>query len=139
MDKNNPVEKFTNFFTELLEDKNPLEHIGKNIIPSMNLYETENKYVIEVCAPGISKEELKVKISASAIIISYFTKKIEDDSEKKFYSKREFIYKDFEKKSSIPENILKEQIMANFENGILTITLPKDLTKEEKEEEIEIL
>lgn len=128
---------FSNFFTDFLDDKRPLDTFRKNVIPSVNLLETDADYTIEVCAPGIKKDDLKISVDDDLLSISYSLEeeKVEKD---KAYTKKEFVYRSFQKTATIPNNVLKDEITANFDNGILYIKLPKDLSKKTETKEIEI-
>lgn len=52
-------------------------------------------------------------------------KKIEENKNEKRYSRKEFTYQNFNRSFTLPENIDQEKIAARFENGIVTIELPK--------------
>lgn len=103
-------------------------------MPKMNVSETEQEYDLELCVPGLKKEDLQLSVDHENNLVVEM-KKAEETSEKqddRKYLRREFRSLQFRQVIALPENVKKEQISAKVENGILTIVLPK-FTTEEKE------
>jgi HSP20 family protein len=101
-----------------------------------NVAENENEYVIEISAPGLKKEDIKIELENDVLkIYSNF----EDQKEEKNggYYRREFVKSSFERSFAIPKNINKEAVSASMENGILNVVIPK-LKEEKKNENIKI-
>lgn len=98
--------------------------------PKINLLEDEEKYTIEVFYPGIEKKDFKISVENDFLEISS-TFSDESKKEEKYHLK-EFYKKSFSRSFSLPNEINKEEIKANCDNGILKITLPKDKEKEKK-------
>ena len=90
--------------------------------------------VVEVAAPGMTKEDFNIHISENNELVISMEKKNEikeDDHHNRRYLRREFSYSKFEQALILPEDVVKEKISANASNGVLTIDLPKR-TPEEK-------
>lgn len=100
--------------------------------PAINVIETENGYKVEVAAPGMTKGDFNIRIDEDNNLVISMEKKIEDKEDKKDgrYLRREFSYSKFQQTMILPENVDKEKISAQVENGVLTIELPK-LSEEE--------
>lgn len=123
--------KKNEWFSNLLSDpfdEDKLQNPFKKSFPAVNISENENDYLIEVCTPGIKKEDLKLDISEGVLAISYKTEASSEEKNKTYF-KKEFSYNSFERKMTLPKNILEDQVKATFEDGILKITLPKDQSK----------
>ena len=85
--------------------------------PAVNIIENEKDYQIEVAAPGMSKEDFKVRLeNDNELVISL---------EKKNYLRREFSYASFKQAFIIPDEVEAEGINAAMVDGVLKITLPK--------------
>ena len=97
--------------------------------PRMNIMETKDNYKLELCIPGLTKEDVKLSIDAEGNLVVEMVK--EDKSEKKEnkeemrYLRHEFSVEHFRQTVMLPEDIHKEQISAKVENGILTVEIPK--------------
>lgn len=99
-------------------------------MPAVNIAEEPGRYLVELSAPGFSKESFKVELQEGNLVISAENKQ-ETKSEDKKYSRREFSYGTFRKSFNLPEDVQKEHIAARYENGILVIELPRANGKEE--------
>lgn len=92
--------------------------------PGVNIYENEKGYSIEVAAPGFSKEELELKLEENVLSISA-TRKGEQETKEGKVIKKEFLYRDFKRTFTLPENAEANKIVAAYENGILKLDIPK--------------
>ena len=93
--------------------------------PAVNIIENEKDYEIEVAAPGMSKEDFKVRLENDNELVISLEKKNEDKHEKKNYLRREFSYASFKQAFIIPDEVESEHIGAAMVDGVLRITLPK--------------
>lgn len=99
-------------------------------IPAVNIIENFPNFVVELAAPGLQKEDFSIEVEEDTLKIS--SKKAKEQTEENNdsrFRKREFNYQSFERSFKLPENIKTEDIQANYENGILKITLPKEEKK----------
>jgi HSP20 family protein len=105
--------------------------------PRMNIMETKDNYKLELCIPGLTKEDVKLNIDAEGNLVVEMVK--ENKSEKKEnkeemrYLRHEFSVEHFRQTVMLPEDIHKEQISAKVENGILDIVIPKVTVEEKKQ------
>ena len=105
--------------------------------PRMNIMETKDNYKLELCIPGLTKEDVKLSIDAEGNLVVEMVK--ENKSEKKEnkeemrYLRHEFSVEHFRQTVMLPEDIHKEQISAKVENGILDIVIPKVTVDEKKQ------
>ena len=91
-------------------------------------------YKVEVAAPGMTKEDFNVHIDEENNLVISMEKKTENKEEKKEgrYLRREFSYSKFQQTMILPDDVDKEKISAQVENGVLNIDLPK-FSEQEKE------
>ena len=102
--------------------------------PAVNVREDEKAYTMEMAAPGIKKEYCRVSLTQEGNLCISIENKMEhkEESKKQHYVRREFSYSNYEQCYTLPEDVEREKISAKVEDGILTVTLPKQ-TKEEKQ------
>jgi HSP20 family protein len=103
--------------------------------PKMNVSESDKDYRLELCIPGMKKEDLNLSIDADNNLVIEMQKKEEkkEGDEKRHYLRREFSSTQFKQMLTLPENVKKEGIGAKVENGILTVSLPKFTPEEQKQ------
>ncbi|HEY0977064.1 MAG TPA: Hsp20/alpha crystallin family protein [Flavobacteriales bacterium] len=114
---------FNNFWSRDLS-----QFVGSDELPRMmvrtNVIETQDGFKLELQVPGFSKEDLKLNLEKDELTVSA-EKKNEALSEGVRYTRREFQSASFKRSFRVPENIAVERIVADYSNGILTVTLPK--------------
>ncbi|MDA3878802.1 MAG: Hsp20/alpha crystallin family protein [Prolixibacteraceae bacterium] len=94
-------------------------------IPAVNVKEDDDRFLIEVTAPGMKRDDFNVKIENNMLTISS-EKKDEKDESKEGYTRKEFSFQSFQRSFSLPEwHILTDKISAKYNEGILHIELPK--------------
>lgn len=97
--------------------------IGFNT-PAVNVKENDNDFVIELAAPGLVKENFKIELDKDILTISSEAKN--DTSEgKDNYTKKEFNYSTFKRSFTLPDTVNSVEILASYDNGILSVKLPK--------------
>ena len=103
-------------------------------MPKMNVSESDKNYELELSVPGLTKEDLSLRVDSENNLVIEMVKKEEKKDEKKdrHYLRHEFSTLQFKQMFSLPENIKKEAITAKVEHGILSVVLPK-VTDEEKQ------
>ena len=102
-------------------DDSPLD-LGRS--PAVDVREGEKEYTMEVELPGLTEKDLEVNVENNLLTLS--SKKEEDrKEEKKNYLVRERRSFEFKRSFSLPEDVQRDGINAEFKNGLLTLTLPK--------------
>lgn len=115
-------EAFDNLFNTNLSDIIANDFSMKT--PSVNVLETEDKYTIELAAPGLTKKDFKIELDKDQLKISSQFDKESNGSTEDFV-RREFNYQSFVRSFTIPKTVDTESISANYKNGILSIQLAK--------------
>lgn len=102
--------------------------------PAVNVKEDENAYTLEMAAPGLKKEYCRVSVNEDGNLCVAIENKMEhkEEDKKQHYLRREFSYSNFEQSYTLPDDVKKEEISAKVENGILTVTMPKETKEEQK-------
>ena len=92
--------------------------------PAVNIKETEDDFTIALAAPGLTKEDFGIELDADVLTISSEIKK-ESKEEKEGYTRREFNYSTFKRSFTLPDTVNSADIIASYDNGILSLRLPK--------------
>lgn len=108
--------------------------------PAVNVVDTENGFRIEVGAPGIAKEDFKIDINKDNVLTISAEKKMEKEDKNERYLRKEFGYSQFKQTLLLPDEIDKDAIAASYENGVLSVSIPKkERTDEETRKVIDVL
>jgi HSP20 family protein len=103
--------------------------------PALDVYEEKDDVIVKAELPGLSKEDLEVNLTGSALTIKGEKKKEEEIKEKDYY-RSERSYGSFIRSIELPCEVKADQVAASFKNGVLEIRLPK--TEEAKKKEIRV-
>jgi len=115
-----PMGTFGNFFDDFFtRDFN----IPSNT-PSINIIENEGAFRIELAAPGLEKTDFNIQVEKELLKISV-EKKSEQEVKEENFTRREFNFSTFSKSFHIPDTVNAEAIAGNYENGVLSLSLPK--------------
>ena len=91
---------------------------------AVDMYETDDEVVVKTAVPGIKSEDIDVSITGDVLTIKGETK-AEEKVEKANYIRQERRYGAFSRSLTLPSTVVADKATAEFENGILTLTLPK--------------
>lgn len=123
-------------FNDIFTDEMLGQRTHRAAVPAVNIIENEKDYRIELAAPGMGKEDLKVSINGNDELVVSFERHSakpengEGQQKKGTYLRREFSYSSFRQSFVLPDDVEKQEIAASMENGVLTVELPKkDLSK----------
>ena len=111
------------------DDFFPVLSNSTSSIPAVNIREDDKNYVLDLAVPGIDKKDLKIDINEDVLTISSEIK-TESEENRDGYKRKEFSYSEFCRSFYIPENVNREKIEANYKDGVLSVSLPKQ--EEEK-------
>jgi HSP20 family protein len=103
--------------------------------PSVDVFENDDKIVLEAELPGMRSEDVDVSIENNVVTIKG-ERKFEKKEEKDNYHRIERSYGSFTRSFTLPRTVTGDEASADFENGVLKITLPK--REETKARKIEI-
>jgi HSP20 family protein len=92
--------------------------------PVMDVIEDEENLIVKTDLPGVKKEDIKIDITEDTLEITANFQE-ETEVEDVNYIKRERRYGEATRLMKLPAKILINESTAKFENGVLTVTLPK--------------
>lgn len=98
---------------------------------SVNIKEDADKYEMHLAAPGLQKEDFKISVEKNTLTLSYDKKEQTKESDEKWL-RQEYKMSSFKRNFSLNDKIDTAGISAQYENGILVVTLPKKEKEEPK-------
>jgi len=107
----------------------PVSASGVSIVPALDLYETADEVVARVNLPGMKSDEVQISVTGDMLTLRGEVKPSGDQKDVTYHilERKAGI---FERTVSLPSDIQAEKAKADFENGVLTITMPKsDIAK----------
>lgn len=124
---------------DLFMEQWPELYTKRNSSPQINVIETDKKFKIEIAAPGMTKDDMRVELNNDNQLVVCLEKEVEKDAngkeccgdedcakdEKHHYLRREFCYTSFRQIFNLPESVDKDKITAKMSHGVLKIKLPK--------------
>ena len=102
----------------------PSSFAGSLQIPAVDLYQTDDEVVVKASLPGMKSDDVQISITGDMLTLKGEFKQ-NDEKKEKAYHLREQRYGAFERTFALPTEVTADKAKAEFENGILTITLPK--------------
>lgn len=118
-------EKMNCFFEEPFtsggEEK---DMVASTWTPSVDIYENENELVLSAETPGIEDKDIEIKIENNTLSIQG-ERKIEAETKEENYHRIERSYGSFYRSFTLPTNISQDNIKAEYDNGVLRISMPK--------------
>ena len=92
--------------------------------PAIDMYQTDDEIVVRASLPGFKADDVQINITGDVLTLRGEMKH-EDEKKEKAWHLREQRWGSFERSVALPTNVVADRASADFENGILTITLPK--------------
>ena len=121
---------FDDFFDNSFRDYSGTQELMKT-----DVKENENDFEIDMSLPGVNKEDIKAELNDGYLTVSASTSHVkEDNDEKKRYVRRERYYGSCSRSFYVGDQVKQDEIKARYENGVLSLNIPK---KEEKKTEVE--
>lgn len=129
--RNNYSNWLDNFFDDSLSDTELMPQ-RNTTAPALNVKETAEDYIMEMAVPGLEKEWVRINVTNEGLLHVAIENKMEhkEEDKKQHYLRREFSYSNYQQTYVLPDDIVKDNISAKVDNGVLTVTMPK-VTKEE--------
>ena len=94
-----------------------------------NVTQDDNQYRVQMSVPGVPKDEINLNVNNNIMTVSYDSREVSENT---------FATRSFQKSWTLPDNSDLERITANSTDGILTISIPKEVTTDLPERTITI-
>lgn len=118
---------FDDLFTRDLWNWGLENHSTSNTnLPAVNIRENTETFVVEMAAPGMSKDDFKIELDGNNLTIGSEHSQKREQKEDEHYTRREFSYQSFQRSFTLPKDVVDvDQIGAKYENGVLHLIIPK--------------
>ncbi|MFN8791915.1 MAG: Hsp20/alpha crystallin family protein [Bdellovibrionales bacterium] len=117
-------ESFDRLFNEFMNLKKTNGLQSLSFSPSCEIVEEDNNYILKFELPGVTKDRVKVEADKDQLTI-----RAERKEEKKSESKKKYLsemyYGSYTRSFTLPGPVDEKKVDAKFENGVLTVTVPK--------------
>ena len=111
---------FEDAFTRMLSEP----RISRPWSPAVDIFETEDELVLKADVPEVELKDIDVRVENQTLTLSG-ERKFEREETKKGYHRIERGYGQFTRSFTVPPTVDTEKVQAGYQNGTLTVTLPK--------------
>jgi HSP20 family protein len=109
------------FFSDMVDLFNETPSFIDRSLKRSNIVTNEENYRIQIAVPGLTKDDVKIRVDNSVIKISHEKQETDD--------KTFFFTSSFEKQYQLPDDIDDKKIEGKIENGVLEIIIPRSKEK----------
>jgi HSP20 family protein len=102
----------------------PIGTNGSSTVPAIDLYQTDDEVVVKAALPGLKADDVQITVTNDVLTLRGEFK-WENGHKEATYHIREQRYGSFERSIALPIDVQTDKAQADFQNGVLTITLPK--------------
>jgi HSP20 family protein len=92
--------------------------------PSVDIFETDNELVLKADVPGVDQKDIDIRIENGTLSIKG-ERKFEKEEKNKGFHRMERSYGSFVRYFTLPDTVDTENVKADYQGGVLTLTLPK--------------
>ena len=92
--------------------------------PSVDIFETDNELVLKADVPGVALKDIDIRIENGTLSLKG-ERKFEREENNKGFHRMERSYGSFVRYFTVPDSVDSENVKADFQGGVLTVTLPK--------------
>ncbi len=119
-----------NSFNDFFNDSFFKSKTNGSWYPAVDILNEKDTVVLNVELPGLKKEDISVNIEDRVLTIKG-EKKFETEEKKDCYYRKERSYGSFKRSFSLSDDVLIDEVAADYKDGVLKLTLKKDTSKEE--------
>jgi len=104
----------------------------------VNIRETDTAYEIQVIAPGLKKEDFNLAFTGDTLTVSFEHNEQKSEGDQKKWIRQEYRSASFSRSFTVDNTVNVDKANARYENGILSLTLPKKEEAKRLSRKIEI-
>jgi HSP20 family protein len=108
---------------------------GSKFSPRMDIYEAEDKYVLALDLPGMKSEDVQIELENDQLVI-HGTRQAASENQGDRFHRIERVFGEFRRSLKLPRGVARDEIAADYNDGVLSVFLPK--SKESTARKIEI-
>lgn len=117
--------RLNSIFQDFARPELGTESLGMgNFVPAVDIYEDQHKLQLKLEVPGIKQDDLDIRVENQTLTVKGERRFDSEEKEENFH-RIERRYGSFVRTFTLPQTVDTEQVKADYENGVLAITLPK--------------
>ncbi len=93
-------------------------------VPALDVFEDQEKVSVQIELPGLKKEDFDISLDGDVLTISG-ERKVESEKQEGGNFRRERAVGSFRRSITLPSQVKGDQVKATYEDGVLTVALPK--------------
>jgi HSP20 family protein len=105
--------------------------------PAVDIYETENELVVKADLPDVDQNNIDVRVENQTLTIAG-VRDFEQTDQKRGFHRIERSYGNFQRSFAVPNTFDTEKIAAHYQNGVLTVALPKKEAAKPRQIKVEV-
>ena len=120
---------FDDFFTDYTPDAKKRNMAAVQGVMKTDIKENDKEYELTIELPGYKKENVNAELKDGYLIINATNEKNEEEKDEKGYIRKERYYGSCQRSFFVGKNLKEEDIKAKYDNGVLTLTVPKEVDR----------
>lgn len=119
--------KISDWIDEVFEDALgwPQSTSRRNFRPELNVYETDKAFEVAVALPGMDKNDFNISYDSGTLTISG-ERRMDEENKERRYHRIESRFGSFTRSIPLPADVVNDdKIKAKYENGVLSVNIPK--------------
>lgn len=129
--------RLNSIFNDFGRSESGDEVVSGSFIPAVDIYEDNQKLVLKLEVPGIKENDLQIHLENQVLTIKG-ERKFESDEKEENFHRIERRYGSFVRNFSLPQTVDTGNVTANYDAGVLSISLPKKAESKPRQVKIAI-
>jgi HSP20 family protein len=129
--------RLNSIFNDFARPESGDELTAGNFIPAVDVYEDEHKLVLKLEVPGVKQDDLQINVE-NQILTVQGERKFETDEKQENFHRIERRYGSFVRTFSLPQTVDTDNVTANYDAGVLSISLAKKAEAKPKQVKIAV-
>ena len=117
-------DRMNRLFRETYSENQDQSLTTSSFAPAVDVYEDEHNVTLKIEVPGIDEKDIDVRIENNTLTV-HGERKIEKEEKEENYRRVERQYGSFTRTFTLPNTVDTEKVQANYDKGVLNISLPK--------------
>jgi|SRR5215467_3029390 len=131
-------DRMNRLFRESFHDAGRDEGLAtSSFAPAVDVYEDEHKVTLKIEVPGIEEKDIDVHVENNILTV-HGERKIEKEEKEENYRRVEREYGSFTRNFTLPQSVDTENVSANYDKGVLKISLPKKAQAKPKQIKVNV-
>ncbi len=130
-------DRMNRLFRESFEGGRDESLTTSSFAPAVDVYEDDQKVTLKIEVPGIDEKDIDVRVENNTLTV-HGERKIEKNEKEENYRRVERQYGSFTRTFTLPSTVDSEHVTANYDKGVLSITLPKKAEAKPKQIKVNV-